>query len=230
MTGHLSEEQIALYKVRRLAPEELLWVDDHISECTDCRLRMVPPTVLRAALQNNLASDQAYPNSKKEHLQYEQLEAYVDGIIPKADEATVRAHLETCSRCYEELRDLNSFKTELTSSKEPAHEKWWSRFVARWFIDRGLTFALAATVVVVLAVVVGLRRIGPSYRGPSNETANTHPGGGMGTNPPLPGIKELTRQEQAAVEEAVASEKIKLPEALQELRPARVSEQLLGQA
>lgn len=231
MASHLSEKQIAHYKGRRLAPEELLSVDDHISQCADCRHRIASPADLQTVLQNKLAADAAYLRPKTEHLSYEQMEAYVDGKISKADLASLRVHLQFCKTCSEELRDLNTFKAELTSSNELGIQASWARFVARWFRVPRVAFALGACAIVALAISVETWRKGSPNRGPSTETANIHPAGnGQLANSSVAGIKELAPDEQAAIAEAVSSERIKFPEALQELKPAGAPEVLLGKA
>lgn len=233
MASHLSEEQIAHYKGRRLAPEELLSVDDHISQCADCRHRIASPADLQTALQNKLAVDAAYLRPKTEHLSYEQMEAYVDGKISKADQASLRVHLQFCKTCSEELRDLKTFKAELTPSNELGIQASWARFVARWFRVPRVAFALGACAIVVLVISVGIwrTRTGSPNRGPSPETANIHPAGnGQFAKPSLAGIKDLAPDEQAAIAGAVSSERIKFPEALQELKPAGAPEVLLGKA
>lgn len=231
MAAHLSEEQIAHYKGRRLAPEELLSVDDHISECADCRQRIGSRADLQTAFDDKLAVGTAYPHPNMEHLSYEQIEAYVDGTISKADQASLRVHLQFCKTCSEELRDLDTFKAELTSSDDLATPESWARLVARWFRVPRVAFTLGACAIVALAISVGVWRMGSPNRGPSTETANTHPAGhGQVANPPLAGIKDLAPDEQAAIAEAVSSERIKFPEALQELKRAGAPEVLLGKA
>lgn len=224
MAAHLSEEQIAHYTTRRLAPEELLRVDDHISECANCRQRIASAAELRKAFQDPRewdygTDDQSYVDPK-EHLTYEQLGAYVDGKTG-ADVATLRAHLEVCRRCSEEFRDLNTFKTELASSKEQHAEGWWPRFVARWLTVRSVAFALGGCAVVVFAIAVGIRQMSFTKGGPSTETATIQ-------NPALAGIKELTPEQQIAIIEAVSNKKIETSEALQEFKGEQ--EVLLGQA
>ena len=55
-----------------------------------------------------------------EHLQYEQLEAYVDGTL-SADEA---AHLEFCAMCAEEARDLRAHSSAPEARTTPPRRYW----------------------------------------------------------------------------------------------------------
>lgn len=49
MTAHLSKRQIERYLKKRMSPVELLDIDDHLSQCNDCHVRLYgPDAVLRA--------------------------------------------------------------------------------------------------------------------------------------------------------------------------------------
>src|SRR5215470_3662581 len=120
MPEHLSVEQITSYRERRASPAELLQVDDHISQCAECRERLSSASDLRTALQAARSrlmsghepdlSDERGGSpqlvSKSEHLAYEQLEAYVDGKMSRAARRIAETHLKACQLCSEELRDL----------------------------------------------------------------------------------------------------------------------------
>ena len=105
MAAHLSQEQIDQYKRRRLAPDELLWVDDHISECVDCRQRIASGAELWAAFQSKPLAEtsvsSAHADLKGKHLTYEELEVLVDGKMGDKQAGTLRAHLEFCQSCSE---------------------------------------------------------------------------------------------------------------------------------
>jgi len=145
MPDHLSAEQIARYRGRGTPPEELLQVDDHISQCAECRERLASASDIRSALQRadyrrrlgfardmssvhgevaplgehgaDLSSAPRSTALQPEHIAYEQLEAFVDGTASLAERQVVRTHLEFCRTCADELRDLNTFKAELIASK-----------------------------------------------------------------------------------------------------------------
>lgn len=145
MPDHLSAEQIARYRGRGTAPEELLLVDEHISQCAECRERLASASEIRSALQRadyrsrlgfardmssvhgevaplgehraDLSSAPRSTALQPDHIAYEQLEAFVDGTASLAERQVVRTHLEFCRTCADELRDLNTFKAELIASK-----------------------------------------------------------------------------------------------------------------
>ena len=232
MAAHLSQEQIDQYKRRRLAPDELLWVDDHISECVDCRQRIASGAELWAAFQSKPLAEtsvsSAHADLKGKHLTYEELEVLVDGKMGDKQAGTLRAHLEFCQSCSEELRDLNSLKVELDSAK--GRTGWWPRFAFRWFSPRRIAFALGTCAIIVVAIAAGIRRMGITKEGASTETANTRPVEPGGSANPLPGVKELAPDEQVAIAEALANTEIKLPTELQEAQRSGAAEVLLGPA
>ena len=201
MPDHLSEEQIRRYRKRENPPEELLRVDDHISQCAQCRELLSSASELRAALQSGETlsllgqlrqSDSAQfepadkgahlnemsravhngaPQSK--HLSYEQLETYVDGKMPRTDRDVAEAHLESCRSCSEDVRDLNTFRVELEGSREPRRIRWWARTASPGLAPRRAVFALVMAVVIVLVVAVGRRKLSPAPVIPDTGVANS---------------------------------------------------------
>jgi len=201
MPDHLSEEQIRRYRKRENPPEELLRVDDHISQCAPCRELLSSASELRAALQsgetlslrgqlrqsNSARSEpadkgghlnemsRAVHNSapESEHLSYEQLETYVDGKMPRADRDVAEAHLESCRPCSEDVRDLNTFRVEFEGSRERRKIGWWAHIASPRLAPRSAAFALAMAVVIVLVVAVGRRRLAPAPAIPDTGVANS---------------------------------------------------------
>jgi hypothetical protein len=206
MPGHLSEEQIARYRERRTPPEQFLQVDDHVSQCAECRERLASANDLRAGLQRTDVASQG------EHLAYEQLEAYVDGKMSEADRELAQTHLESCPTCSADVRDLQTFKAELAGPKDQSKGGWWSAFVAMWLTRRRVAFAVTMAAVIVLAVELGKRQMGPPHGIPSSGTANST------RTETLLAIKTMSPEEQAAVLEAISQQNIKTPVVLVGLR------------
>src|SRR5260370_31375062 len=182
MPDHLSAEQVTRYREKRIPPEELLQVDDHISQCAECRERLAPASELRAALQGAASipllgqardvrpgspetasrgthfqdKSGAHPPAapENEHLAYEQLESYVDRKQSDTEREIARAHLEYCQSCSDDARDLNTFKFELADSKGQLREGWWAAFVALLLTRRRVALTLATEAVIVMAVAV----------------------------------------------------------------------------
>jgi anti-sigma factor RsiW len=255
MPNHLSAEQIARYRGRGTPPEELLQVDDHISQCAECRERLASPSDIRSALQRadhrrrlgfasdmrsvrgeiaplgehraDLSPDPRSTALQPEHIAYEQLEAFVDGTASLAECQVVRAHLEFCSTCADELRDLNTFKAELIASKGQ-HDRgaagWWAAFAAPWFTPSRAALALAMSALIVLVVALERKRLASPPSDPFAKTAKTNPTGPATTagQSLVPSsislaIAALPPDEQRGVIEAISKGTIKPPDILAEL-------------
>lgn len=222
MPEHLSAEEITSYRQRRTPPEELLRVDDHISQCAECRERLFSPSELGALdryLKRSDVVSQVAPRS--EHLSYEQLEAFVDGKMSSPTRKGVEAHLRACQLCADEARDLNTFKVELKASA--VGTKGWGPFFRRWLTLQRIAFAIATAAVIVLAIDVARWRSGPSKESPSVLTAKSS----LPNKETLEVINQLPVNDQSAIREAVFQERIKSPDVLGGLRAKQQT--LLGE-
>ena len=270
MPVHLSAEQIARYLGRRTPPEQLLQEDDHISQCAECRKRLASACDMRSALHRtdyrrlgfasdtssahgevasedenraDLSSAPRTPVLGPEHIAYEQLEAFVDGTASHAEREVVRAHLEFCSACADELRDLNAFKAELIASKGK-HDRdaggWWAAFgalAAPLFTPSRAALALAISALIVLVVALERKRSAFPPSVPSARTTKASP-----TGPTTPAAQTLTASsssiarainalppdEQRGVLEAISQRIIKPPDILAGLQGH--PETLLGES
>jgi hypothetical protein len=153
---HLSELDIEAYRSRSAAPERLLAMNDHLFKCDQC-LRMLdsPSAVARAyrAFRKFLSPEPRW----QEHLDYEQLERFVDGTASADTTRQVLAHIADCAECRGSIRDLRELKeriesqagTELLAVKRPGVSAWWQ--LPRYRLAFGLT-----TFLVVLAGMLGI--------------------------------------------------------------------------
>src|SRR5438093_1092471 len=148
MSAHLSEQQIEDYRQRKMAPGELLFADDHLAACEECRRRVGRDRKLLASIANLRTDLLAAADNEPEHLLYEQIEAYVDDKLNEVDREVIDTHLELCLQCKAEVEDLFAFKATLTthtareSAKVSAREfalpeqrsmpSLWERFLNFW--------------------------------------------------------------------------------------------------
>lgn len=101
MTDHLSAGTRARYRQGLLPVDEFLAADDHLTTCAACREAMAPPLAHAAESMRDAI--------RGPHLNYEQIEAYVDG---RGDgRADASAHFELCAMCAEEVADLAERRT-----------------------------------------------------------------------------------------------------------------------
>ena len=110
MTEHLSPAQIENYHGRKLAPEELLSVDDHLAGCAECR-RSVGSALNHdaVALYTDLASETAVG----QHPTFEQSAAYVDGLLTGEERQMIEDHLASCAQCAPLVADLRAFRNQI---------------------------------------------------------------------------------------------------------------------
>jgi hypothetical protein len=138
--SHLSDEQIARYRGRTLAPADLLDADDHLVGCDTCRDRL-------ARTLDTLRAGSRLRASLATHLGYEAVVACAEGRGTPED----RQHLAECDLCAGEVADLRAFQGELREQPRavvemPARKPWQARISRKW---------LAAAAVVALAAELG---------------------------------------------------------------------------
>jgi anti-sigma factor RsiW len=249
MPDHLSERQIALYCERRIPPEELLQVDDHVSQCPDCRARLASSIDRRAASpgvtsprQAGSREDGAFPRAPvgSGHVTYEHLEAFVDGQASDAEKETLRAHVDACRICASELHDMSDFKAALSAAgkKDPKRkEGWWANFTALQLTPSRVALALAMSAAIVLVAALERKRLASPPSIPPVNATKANPTGptdseaqtlSAGSSLFALAINELPPDEQRGVLESLSQRIIKPPDILAELQGH--PETLLGES
>jgi hypothetical protein len=165
---HPAAEVLERYRQRRLSGEELLAVGDHLVACEECSARLLGvreragrTAAAVAAVQAELAAAAFEPP----HLTDEYMAAYVHGDLDECDREIVEAHLEACSGCAQEARELRGFQALMTTY--PAHEHspampptLWQRFCAfatRPLVRIPLQAAGVTAAAAFAAVLLGVR-------------------------------------------------------------------------
>ncbi len=115
MRDHLTDSDLGSYRAGSLEGEGLLAVDDHLSRCPSCQLRLGAEagTAIRF-LRSTL---------KPVHLEYADLQAYADGRL---DAPVACEHLRTCPSCKAEAEDLRAFAAAKLQPKKPLRNWWWA--------------------------------------------------------------------------------------------------------
>jgi hypothetical protein len=110
---HLSNIEIEAYRSRSASPEQLLAINDHLFECDRCfRLFDSPDKVGRTyEAFKKIISPGAVRWHK--HLDYDQLEGYVDGTLDADGRRFVLAHIEDCEECRSDIRDMAAIKERI---------------------------------------------------------------------------------------------------------------------
>ncbi len=115
MNEHLTDKQSQAFQARTLPPKEMVTALQHLESCENCRARshqsfqqlnnFQPPAIFL------LPEFQL----RHEHLDEEQLTALADNLLGVEEREILRAHLQGCSRCGEELRSFMAFRQELAT-------------------------------------------------------------------------------------------------------------------
>jgi len=115
MADHLTPDQLDRYVKRALSPRELVAAGEHLAACEPCREQASDPQKLDAFFSFLRDDFETQAKLEPAHLEYEQLEAYVDHDADDAEREIVDSHVEWCRMCGEELRDLQKFRASLES-------------------------------------------------------------------------------------------------------------------
>lgn len=121
MAQHLTPEQFDRFAKRALSPRELVAAGEHLAACEPCRERASDPQKLDeifAFLHRDLETQAKVGLT---HINYQQLEAYVNGEMDQADREIVDSHVELCAMCGEELRDLQKLRLSLEARETASH-------------------------------------------------------------------------------------------------------------
>lgn len=114
MADHLTSDQFDLYVKRALSPAELIAASAHLASCEPCRQRASDPQKLDAVFSFLCDDLETQAKLGPTHIEYEQLEAYVDGEMDQPDREIVDSHVELCRMCREELHDLQKCEPSRT--------------------------------------------------------------------------------------------------------------------
>jgi hypothetical protein len=144
---HLSEDQILTYQERKITPEQLLEVDDHLQACESCRIRLNEKSVSVGTFESLRSGLRTIATMETDHISYEQLEGFIDRKFDGIEQEIIQSHLEICDVCKAEEQDLRSFQTEL-------HQKIDDRKVIPFWRSRAfqIFYQVAGAAAVVFVV------------------------------------------------------------------------------
>lgn len=184
MTTHLSAENLEQYSRRTLAAPDLLAADDHLAACESCRELASRTSAGAGSLAALRADLRVAAQFDVEHLEAEQMTAYVDQDLEAADLGIVESHLAICSMCLDEINDLRAFSAASQFKGSPAS----TRTVSSGFLDRVRDFRFwpadwslprfavtAAGLLIFASATVVLVYVWRSTRSPRPEVAKTQP-------------------------------------------------------
>jgi hypothetical protein len=155
--SHLSEDEIARYCGRKMPPTELLTADKHLAVCDACYARLRDTQgdedkLLATSFAFHMTADLETP-----HLTYEQLAALVDNQLRDIDKEIVESHIEFCSPCATELKELREvvFQMDATPAKDvaaPRKISFRDRLLKLWQLPAFRIPALASAALACVAL------------------------------------------------------------------------------
>ena len=118
MSQHLSQSDLHGYLDGTNSASELLAADAHLAVCDECfamaaELRQRPEMPARLSNGSNANDDM------DGHLTYEQLTAFVDGVIGDVDREIVGVHTADCPKCTEQIAELRHLRSTLELENAP---------------------------------------------------------------------------------------------------------------
>lgn len=173
---------------------ELLSADDHFALCDSCHARM---NELQEGREIRVAAGRAFEdavNLEPTHIDYEQMAGLVDDKLDKIDREIVESHLEMCSQCEAEVKDLRELRSKIgapsTEYKPARVRSIRERLIALWRvpafrISLQASGAVAAVALLAFLISVPVRK--------DNAELRTR-------------LAELERSNQALAEQAAAAE------------------------
>jgi hypothetical protein len=224
MAEHLSPQVLERYRRRTLPVADLPHADEHLAICAACRAQLGELEAV-SALAGFFRRD---AESFIAHLNYEQLEAYVQSRLPAVEKQPLEEHLRDCMPCQREVEDLRAFAVEfdaqpITRLAPEAPQSLWQRLRV---LPRQIGFApptslpawqwvgaAAAIVLLIAAITFFVRRSKPDQNivvAPTPSPIVTPPT--PGTTPllaPSPALPNETLPPQ--VDLALRNERLKVP-------------------
>jgi hypothetical protein len=152
MSEHLEKNLLQRYGQRQLGSAELISVITHLESCELCYAEfseMFPQIIRTTAEFNQTIINRNEPF----HLDYdEHLRPYIDETNNEIDREIIESHLENCSSCSHQVRDLREFKESLELKKlkqeiaEKAKESVWTK-LGGWFMVNTKFLAFASLLI-----------------------------------------------------------------------------------
>jgi hypothetical protein len=97
---HPTGEILDRLRLRTLAGQDLLDADDHVSRCDSCR------SATGDSAQTSENARKALEALDEDHLSFEEMSSYADGLGDADERAAMAMHVEACAMCRSEVNDL----------------------------------------------------------------------------------------------------------------------------
>jgi anti-sigma factor ChrR (cupin superfamily) len=159
MSEHPDTHGLELFIARKLPPDDLLRVARHIGVCQSCRERIAHAERIGARIESLRAELSWNAKSVEHHLDYEQLEAYVDDTLDAVGREIADNHLAVCQPCAREAQELESLREDLTRPRHASNAAaaglpstpLWQRFRDSLSLSPRMAWAASLLIIIALA-------------------------------------------------------------------------------
>ena len=242
VSEHISATLIERYRQRQIEPPELLALDEHLSNCAQCRQQLRSALAVDAAalrLKTNLTT----LHETADHLPQSQLRLYLAETLDAVDRELAESHLEFCATCQNQLEQLRLAKQPEQSPGQTDSPKKFADWFRNHFFALPMAIRFAGAIVLlallIWAAVSAFRQLQPQPEmkpevaqndpspNPTNEPFKPavqlalNDGGKVvtiGVDGTLSGFESLDAAEQQAIKDALLAGRIEIPASLSELK------------
>ena len=199
MAGHLTEQEIELYRRREANHGDRRIIAAHLAVCDDCLKRVLDSE--HSVVAFNALSEAFLPtvDEKPFHLSNAELARYSASAVARADRIICESHLEICEQCSEELSLLIVGHAPGKLELKGRAGIWlhaWGLTPAR------VTVAIALLGFMVFAIVLWRQRSSVTLR---EESARTNSQGQVASSSPLPSSSNPATQTDNSHQSNLAS-------------------------
>lgn len=203
MTDHPTTEKLQDFRRRTLGSAELLLVAQHLSDCQLCQRQFAAIFEQTTGGEGFRLSLAPVAGLEHEHLESQQIRAYLDSALERDERQMLDAHMAVCAECRREVRSLAEWDRKLTPrlrQAETEHRQrggWWSDFLnalaayAGWRPLQVAGAALACGVIIFAAFLL--------FRHPTNVPE-------LAKLPPPVGVAQAPAPAPTATPEALSGE------------------------
>jgi hypothetical protein len=199
---HVTDADIDRFCRQEMSAAMMVAFTDHLADCGECRRRVED----RSDVAAGAASLREAIDDSDDHVPEADIHAFVDDRLGIVRRGEVSAHLDRCTACAGEVRDLQTFATQLTRAQR----------LRSWWAYAGL--AAAAMLAVGVAIPLMSRPEHPRQVAMLNDANGVVALDSRGS---LTGVGTLGTTDTEHVRRALAGRGLLLPAALPELTGSR---------
>jgi hypothetical protein len=205
MVEHISIAKIEAFRANALKTTEMVGIVEHLISCAECERRLRDVIKDERDYRPVSISMEFEDWFRHDHLDYEQLVAYVDEKLDAEETEFTNLHLEFCERCSGDVRSFLEFRSRLEeelsyrhaptqqqTQKEKIHSRFWRPVIA-W---RPL---YVGAVLTIIGLAVSFAILRASRRPDDQSRQDTYPPRTV-TVSPSPSVIPVPSQSPALVE------------------------------